>query len=101
MGFLAKYRHELAVQAAGEQGLFARILRYFRAFWFICLFGALLFLAYGIWVAFTSDLRGGAGMALIAFPAGGFLICALGAAPYGLAQLFLSARPPPEKERRD
>ena len=101
MGFLAKYRYHLAVEAAGDRGLFARILRYFRAFWFICLIGAMLFLAYGVWVAFTSDLRGGAGMALIAFPAGAFLICALGAAPYGLAQLFLSARPLPEKEHRD
>lgn len=101
MSLLAKYRHHLAVEAAGEQGLFARILRYFRTFWFICLFGAVLFLAYGVWVAFTSDLSGGAGMALIAFPAGAFLICALGAVPYGLAQLVFSSRPQPKNDHRD
>ena len=101
MGLLSKYRHHLFVEASGESGLFAKILRYFRTFWFICLFGAVLFLAYGVWIAFTSDLSGGAGMALIAFPVGALLICALGAAPYGVAQLFLSSRPQPKKDRHD
>ncbi|HET6526588.1 hypothetical protein [Sphingopyxis sp.] len=35
-------------------------------------------------------------MALIVFPIGAALICALGAAPYGLAQLFLSAKRSPD-----
>jgi hypothetical protein len=44
-----------------------------------------------VWVALTSDLGGGAGMALIIFPFGAVLIFAVGAVPYGVAQLFLSA----------
>lgn len=96
MGLLTRYRHHLAVEASGRPGLFSKILLCFKRFWFACLFGAMLFLAYGVWVALTSDLSGGAGMALIIFPMGAALIGALGAVPYGIAQLFLSAKQRPD-----
>ncbi|MGQ2975801.1 MAG: hypothetical protein ACT6QT_08955 [Sphingopyxis sp.] len=101
MDLLTRYRHHLAVEASGRSGLFSKILRYFKRFWFACLFGAVLFLACGMWVALTSDLRGGAGMALIVFPVGAALICALGAVPYGVAQLFLSAKRLPDNNLDD
>jgi hypothetical protein len=59
--------------------------------------GSIVFLAYGAWVALTSDLSGGAGMALLLFPFGAALIFAVGAVPYSIAQLFLSAKRRPER----
>lgn len=101
MSLLERYRHHLAIEAAGGRGLFSRILGYFRKFWFACVFCAIIFLLFGVWVALTSDLSGGASMALIIFPFGALLICGLGALPYGLAQLFLSAKQSPENAPDD
>ena len=89
MNFLTRYRQKLVVEGE-DKGLFARILRFFRRLWFVSIFGAAIFLAYGVWVALTNDLSGGASMALIVFPVGALVICVMGAVPYALAQLFLS-----------
>ncbi|MGZ8281694.1 MAG: hypothetical protein ACXWUN_01935 [Allosphingosinicella sp.] len=94
MNWLAAYRHQLAEETAGRSNRFARILRYFKAFWWICVALALGFLAYGFWLSGTADPRyGGIGMAFIVFPFGALLLVIFGRIPYALAQLFLSVRP--------
>ena len=92
MSLLLRYRQQLADEAAGRSHRFADILRRFRRFWLFCVSLGVAFLAYGVWVGFTADLSGGAGMALIIFPIGAILIAAAGGGVYGVAQLFLSVR---------
>ena len=92
MSLLLRYRQQLVDEAAGRSHRFADILRHFRRFWLFCVGLGVAFLAYGVWVGFTEDLSGGAGMALIIFPVGAVLIAVAGGAVYGFAQLFLSVR---------
>lgn len=73
-----------------DTGIDGLSLHCFRMLWFASLFAGGMLLAVAIWIEWTSAPRSGADMAPIVILFAAFLICALGAIPYGVAQLIAS-----------
>ena len=92
MRLLTAYRHQLAEEAAGRSDRFKRILRALRRVWFGFCALAVAWLGWGAWYVIFGNLPDGGGMALIIFPMGALALVLVGAVPYSIGQLFLSAR---------